>query len=65
MPPTPSLSQGHGGTFDFDENDAGGDLGENEEAALKMVAATLVVATSLLCMCLITCGCTRFVRRIG
>jgi myosin heavy subunit len=37
VPPTPSLSQGHGGTFDFDENDAGGDLGENEEAALLWV----------------------------
>ena len=38
---------------------------ENEEDALKLVAATFVVATSLLCMCLITCGCIRFVRRIG
>ena len=29
---------------------------ENEEDALKLVAATLVVATLLTCTCLITCG---------
>ena len=38
---------------------------ENEEDALKLVAATLVVATSLMCTCLITRGCIRFVRKMG
>jgi hypothetical protein len=38
---------------------------ENEEVALRMVAATFVVATSHFCACLITCACIRFVRRMG
>ena len=38
---------------------------ENEEEALKLVAATLVVATSLMCTCLLACDCIRFVRKMG